>query len=86
VGDALARRSRLLFLDARGAAAAAPRVAELLSEELGSGFDAGASLRSFEALAARYASHERRDAPAYPCVRSRRWPRATLRSPPKMRA
>jgi glycerol-3-phosphate dehydrogenase len=56
VEDVLARRSRLLFLDARGAAAAAPRVAELLFEELGSGFDAGASLRSFEALAARYAS------------------------------
>jgi len=56
VEDVLARRARLLFLDARAAAAAAPRVAELLSEELGAGCDAGQSLRAFAALAARYAS------------------------------
>jgi glycerol-3-phosphate dehydrogenase len=56
VEDALARRARLLFLDARAAAAAAPRVAELLAEELGAAFDAGRSLREFAALAARYAS------------------------------
>ena len=31
----LARRSRLLFLDAKAAAAAAPAVAEILSQELG---------------------------------------------------
>jgi glycerol-3-phosphate dehydrogenase len=54
VEDVLARRSRLLFLDARLAAAAAPRVAALLQEELGSTFDAAASLRSFAALAERY--------------------------------
>ncbi|PWF49033.1 glycerol-3-phosphate dehydrogenase/oxidase [Massilia glaciei] len=35
VEDVLARRSRLLFLDARAAAQAAPAVARLLSEELG---------------------------------------------------
>jgi glycerol-3-phosphate dehydrogenase len=56
VEDALARRSRLLFLDARAAAAAAPRVAELLSEELGTAFDAAGSLRAFTTLAGRYAS------------------------------
>jgi glycerol-3-phosphate dehydrogenase len=56
VEDVLARRSRLLFLDARVAAAAAPRVAQLLSEELGTAFDAAGSLRAFTALAGRYAS------------------------------
>jgi glycerol-3-phosphate dehydrogenase len=56
VEDVLARRARLLFLDARAAAAAAPRVAELLSEELGAPFEADGSLRAFAALAARYAS------------------------------
>jgi glycerol-3-phosphate dehydrogenase len=35
VEDVLARRTRALFLNARGAIAAAPRVAELLAEELG---------------------------------------------------
>jgi glycerol-3-phosphate dehydrogenase len=54
VEDVLARRCRLLFLDAAEAARVAPQVAELLSEELGSGFDARASLASFEALAAQY--------------------------------
>jgi glycerol-3-phosphate dehydrogenase len=50
----LARRSRQLFLDARVAAAAAGRVAELLAEELGSDFDATGSLRAFTQLAERY--------------------------------
>jgi len=36
VEDVLARRSRLLFLDARLAAQAAPQVAEILADELGS--------------------------------------------------
>jgi len=54
VEDVLARRSRLLFLDAEGAAAAAPRVAEILSEELGGGFDAAASLGAFQSLAEHY--------------------------------
>jgi glycerol-3-phosphate dehydrogenase len=56
VEDVLARRSRLLFLDARLAASVAPRVAEILVEELGEAFDAAASLRGFTTLAARYAS------------------------------
>jgi glycerol-3-phosphate dehydrogenase len=58
VEDVLARRSRLLFLDARLAAQVAPRVAALLEEELGDGFDAARSLREFTQLAARYASVE----------------------------
>jgi glycerol-3-phosphate dehydrogenase len=56
VEDVLARRSRILFLDAKAAAAAAPRVAEILSEELGAGFDAAHSLSIFLALAERYAT------------------------------
>jgi len=63
VEDVLARRSRLLFLDARLAAAVAPRVAELLAEELGNGFDTGASLAAFRALAARYATLPGESAP-----------------------
>ena len=54
VEDVLARRSRLLFLDAAEAARQAPAVAAILADELGAGFDAAASLRSFEALAAQY--------------------------------
>jgi glycerol-3-phosphate dehydrogenase len=50
VEDMLARRSRLLFLDARLAATLAPRVAEILREE--TGFDP--SLAAFEALAQHY--------------------------------
>jgi glycerol-3-phosphate dehydrogenase len=50
--DMLARRSRLLFLDARAAAAAAPRVAQVLAEETGADADA----QAFMALAARYAT------------------------------
>lgn len=56
VEDVLARRSRWLFLDARRAAAIAPRVAELLSEELGPRFDAAASQRAFASLAEQYAT------------------------------
>jgi glycerol-3-phosphate dehydrogenase len=58
VEDVLARRSRLLFLDARLAAQVAPRVAEVLAEELGDAFDAARSLGEFTQLAARYASVE----------------------------
>ncbi len=54
VEDVLARRSRLLFLDAAEAARQAPAVAAILTDELGSDFDAAASQRSFEALAAQY--------------------------------
>ena len=54
VEDVLARRSRLLFLDAAEAARQAPAVAAILADELGAGFDATASQRSFEALAAQY--------------------------------
>jgi len=56
VEDVLARRSRLLFLDARLAAEVAPRVAALLAEELGAAFDADASLAALRALAERYAT------------------------------
>ena len=56
VEDVLARRSRLLFLDARLAAAVAERVAAVLAEELGEAFDAARSLGEFTQLAARYAS------------------------------
>jgi glycerol-3-phosphate dehydrogenase len=54
VEDVLARRSRLLFLDARLASSLADPVAAILSEELGPSFDAAASARAFAALAARY--------------------------------
>jgi glycerol-3-phosphate dehydrogenase len=54
VEDVLARRSRLLFLDARLAIAAAERVAGVLQEELGERFEAARSLREFKALAERY--------------------------------
>ena len=50
--DVLARRSRLLFLEARAAAAAAPAVARLLREETG----ADPRAEAFAALAARYAT------------------------------
>jgi glycerol-3-phosphate dehydrogenase len=55
VEDVLARRSRLLFLDAAQAAAVADDVAAVLREELGERFDAAASAASFKALAAHYA-------------------------------
>jgi glycerol-3-phosphate dehydrogenase len=54
VEDVLARRSRLLFLDAAEAQRQAGAVAKILAEELGPGFDAAASQASFEALAAQY--------------------------------
>lgn len=50
VEDMLARRSRLLFLDARQAMAAAPAVAELLLQETG----LDPRLGSFQTLAAQY--------------------------------
>ncbi|MGA8049997.1 MAG: glycerol-3-phosphate dehydrogenase C-terminal domain-containing protein, partial [Burkholderiales bacterium] len=54
VEDVLARRSRLLFLDAQLAASLAGRVAAILDEELGGAFNADVSVRSFAELAARY--------------------------------
>jgi glycerol-3-phosphate dehydrogenase len=54
VEDMLARRCRLLFLDAREALRVAPEVGRLLREELGEGFDDAASVGAFAALAARY--------------------------------
>ncbi|HET9822381.1 MAG TPA: glycerol-3-phosphate dehydrogenase/oxidase [Burkholderiaceae bacterium] len=54
VGDVLARRSRLLFLDAAAAAGLARPVAAILAEEIGGTFDADASAAAFEALAAQY--------------------------------
>ena len=54
VEDMLARRCRLLFLDAAEAARQAGAVAAILADELGSGFDAAASRRSFELLAKQY--------------------------------
>ena len=50
VEDVLARRSRLLFLDARLAGSLAPEVARLLREETGCDPDAA----GFEALALQY--------------------------------
>jgi len=55
VEDVLARRSRLLFLDAVQASACAEAVAQILAEELGPGFDAQASADAFKRLAAQYA-------------------------------
>jgi glycerol-3-phosphate dehydrogenase len=54
VEDVLARRSRLLFLDAAEAQRQAGAVAAILADELGPGFDAAASQASFEKLAAQY--------------------------------
>ena len=54
VEDVLARRSRLLFLDARQAATLADPVAAILKDELGDAFDAASSVAAFKALAARY--------------------------------
>ncbi len=54
VEDVLARRCRLLFLDARRAAALAEPVAAILQQELGARFDAAASAQAFRALAAHY--------------------------------
>jgi glycerol-3-phosphate dehydrogenase len=54
VEDVLARRCRLLFLDAAQAQRLAGAVAAILAEELGPSFDAAASQAAFEALAAQY--------------------------------
>jgi glycerol-3-phosphate dehydrogenase len=54
VEDVLARRSRVLFLDARCAGELARPVASILRDELGAGFDESASARAFETLAAHY--------------------------------
>ena len=54
VEDVLARRSRLLFLDARLAASVSDEVAALLAEELGATFDATASAAAFRVLAKAY--------------------------------
>jgi glycerol-3-phosphate dehydrogenase len=54
VEDVLARRCRLLFLDAAEAARQAEAVASILAEELGAGFDATASAAAFRQLAAQY--------------------------------
>jgi glycerol-3-phosphate dehydrogenase len=56
VEDVLARRSRLLFLDARQAGEVADSVAAVLADELGPGFDADSSAVQLRALAARYAA------------------------------
>jgi glycerol-3-phosphate dehydrogenase len=54
VEDVLARRSRLLFLDAAKAHSLAGPVAGILSEELGEGFDAEKSARDFVELTKQY--------------------------------
>ena len=54
VEDVLARRCRLLFLDAAEASRLAAPVATILAEELGPGFDAAASAAAFRQLAAAY--------------------------------
>ena len=54
VEDVLARRSRLLFIDAKEAGRQADAVATILAEELGPGFDAAASSAAFRQLAAQY--------------------------------
>jgi glycerol-3-phosphate dehydrogenase len=54
VEDVLARRCRLLFLDAGEAERQAGAVAQVLAEELGPGFDAVASQEAFKVLAQQY--------------------------------
>ena len=54
VEDVLARRSRLLFIDARAAAAIAAAVGAIMRDELGEAFDADASADAFRELAAHY--------------------------------
>src|SRR5690606_41620041 len=54
VEDVLARRSRLLFTDARAASGLASTDAAILREELGEGFDADASAAAFRTLATQY--------------------------------
>jgi glycerol-3-phosphate dehydrogenase len=55
VEDVLARRSRLLFLDARAAGQLADDVARVLGDELGASFDGAKSASSFKRLARQYA-------------------------------
>jgi glycerol-3-phosphate dehydrogenase len=54
VEDTLARRCRLLFLDAAEAARQADEVAAVMADEIGEGFDAAASAKAFKTLAAQY--------------------------------
>jgi glycerol-3-phosphate dehydrogenase len=55
VEDVLARRTRALFLDARAALEAAPRVADVLARELGRSDDWKArDLEAFRTVAAGY--------------------------------
>jgi glycerol-3-phosphate dehydrogenase len=54
VEDVLARRSRLLFLDAAEASRQADAVAAVMAEELGPAFDAAQSAAEFKTLAERY--------------------------------
>jgi len=54
VEDVLARRSRVLFLDAAAAARVAGDVAALLDEELGQELGRPVDTTAFEALAAQY--------------------------------
>ena len=54
VEDVLARRCRLLFLDAAEAQRQAGAVAKILAEELGPSFDAPVSQAAFETLAQQY--------------------------------
>ncbi len=54
VEDVLARRSRLLFLDAQEAGRQAQAVAAILADELGEGFDAQASADALRGLASAY--------------------------------
>ncbi len=54
VEDVLARRSRLLFLDAAEAARQADAVAAVMADELGPAFDAAQSAAEFKTLAERY--------------------------------
>jgi glycerol-3-phosphate dehydrogenase len=55
VEDVLSRRTRALLLDARASLAIAPRVADLLGDELGRGEDwRREQVRAFEAIARRY--------------------------------
>jgi glycerol-3-phosphate dehydrogenase len=56
VEDVLARRSRLLFLDARQAGHVAEEVAQVLRQEWGPSFDARASAAALRARAERYAA------------------------------
>ncbi|MEZ5728940.1 MAG: glycerol-3-phosphate dehydrogenase/oxidase [Burkholderiaceae bacterium] len=61
VEDVLARRSRLLFLDAEAAAAVADDVASVMASELGPGFSPEASATAFRALARGYRLTDRGD-------------------------